>query len=170
MRIIKCDRCGAEIPVDQETTGYVALNLRRLEMDDLVEHNPFEDWDFCDECMKKIHAFVMGQPEDPQEPKRFEAVLDSVDAGKKPKKTPLKRKKAGPHKWDKDKAQALRDAGWKLTDIAAECGVHESTVRAHTIAPEPKKVYENEWAQHEPDLAVATRSMMGEKHLEEEEE
>ena len=170
MRIIKCDRCGAEIPVDQETTGYVALNLRRLEMDDLVEHNPFEDWDFCYECMKKIHAFVMGQPEDPQEPKRFEAVLDSVDAGKKPKKTPLKRKKAGPHKWDKDKAQALRDAGWKLTDIAAECGVHESTVRAHTIAPEPKKVYENEWAQHEPDLAVATRSMMGEKHLEEEEE
>lgn len=168
MRIIKCDRCGAEIPVDQETTGYVALNLRQLETDDLIENNPFEHWDLCDECMKAIHAFITDQKAKP-EPKKFEEVLESIDAGKKPKKA-KPQKKIGPHKWDKDKAQALRDAGWKLTDIAAECGVHESTVRAHTIAPEPKKVYENEWAQHEPDLAVATRSMMGEKHLEEEEE
>ncbi|MBR2999789.1 MAG: helix-turn-helix domain-containing protein [Oscillospiraceae bacterium] len=167
MRIIKCDRCGAELPPEHyENTGHVSLIWRSIYNYEAVSANPYEFWDLCEECMADINECIRmkkARPGAEEIPEKFDEVLKSVDAGKK-------KKKAGPHKWDKGKAQALRDAGWKIKDIAAELGVHESTVRAHTIAPEPKKVYENEWAQHEPDLAVATRSMMGEKHLEEEEE
>ena len=67
-------------------------------------------------------------------------------------------KKGTPKKWDKKKAQSLRNAGWRLDDIAKECGVTESTVCKHTVPPQPKKAKPNEWAQSEPDLPKALTS------------
>ena len=161
MRKITCDRCGAEIPSEQENVGYVSVNMRDVETDDMLENNPFEHWDFCDDCLNAIHAFIT----DPKAKKeKFEKILDSVDAGKKPK--PQKPKK--PVKdWDKGKAQALRDAGWTIIAIAKELGVSEPTICKHTHPAQPRKERPNEWAEKEPDLSAATRSMMGEKHIEE---
>lgn len=58
-RIIRCDRCGAEIDQGRGTVGYVALCTQNIRTGD-VSDNPFESWDLCDDCMKAIHACVMG--------------------------------------------------------------------------------------------------------------
>ena len=60
-----------------------------------------------------------------------------------------------PKKWDKGKAQALRNQGWSLADIAKECGVTEATICKHTTPAKPRKAKPNEWAQNEPDLPAA---------------
>ena len=58
MRIIRCDRCGKDIS-DYDNTGYVSVNWRPVCGDDgLVVDNPFEDRDFCEDCMDEIKAFV----------------------------------------------------------------------------------------------------------------
>ena len=67
------------------------------------------------------------------------------------RKGPLKR-------WDKGRAQSLRNAGWKLEDIAKECGVTVSTICKHTTPPITEKARPNEWAQSEPDLPAALSS------------
>lgn len=145
MRIIKCDRCGAEIDQARGTVGYVAMCAQDIRTGDVSDDNPFEDWDFCDNCMQAIHDCI----KDPKSGK-FEKILDSVDAGKKkPVKPAVK-------EWDRDKAQALRDAGWPLTKIAKEVGVSDVTVGKWTHAPEPKQVKPHEWAEHEPVLGKTT--------------
>ena len=67
---------------------------------------------------------------------------------------------------DVGKAQALRDAGWTITKIADELGTSKTMIHAITTKPAKKKQYENEWAEHEPDLSLQTRIDMGEEHLE----
>lgn len=58
MRKITCDRCGKDIS-DYGNTGYVSVNWRPVRGDDgLVVDNPFEDRDFCEDCMDEIKAFV----------------------------------------------------------------------------------------------------------------
>lgn len=79
MRIIKCDRCGAEIPNDVESTGYVALNWRSTIDGCLTDDNPFEYWDLCEDCIKAIQAFI----QKPTKEEKFEKIVESVDAGKK---------------------------------------------------------------------------------------
>lgn len=143
MRVIKCDRCGAIIPKSQDSVGYISVNLRDVETDDLLENNPFEHWDLCDGCMKAIHAFIT-KPGAKTE--KFEQILDSGDAGKKPEK-----KKQAP-KFDAGKAQALRDANRPVAWIAKEMGVSEQSIRNHTTPPAPRKEKPLEWAEHEPDL------------------
>ena len=144
MRIIKCDRCGAEIDQTRGTVGYVAMCAQDIRTGDVSDDNPFEGWDFCDNCMQAIHDCI----KDPKE-KKHEEILNSVDAGKK------KPAKAAVKEWDKDKAQALRDAGWPLTKIAKEVGVSDVTVAKWTHAPEPKQAKPHEWAEHEPVLGKA---------------
>ena len=144
MRIIKCDRCGAEIDQTRGTVGYVAMCAQDIRTGDVSDDNPFEGWDFCDNCMQAIHDCI----KDPKE-KNHEEILNSVDAGKK------KPAKAAVKEWDKDKAQALRDAGWPLTKIAKEVGVSDVTVAKWTHAPEPKQAKPHEWAEHEPVLGKA---------------
>ena len=39
-------------------------------------------------------------------------------------------------KTDYGRMQALRNAGWKVKDIAADCRCSEVTVYKHTVAPE----------------------------------
>lgn len=62
MRKITCDRCGAEIPKGTPP-GYIGL---QHEVDGtLVGDNPFEGWDFCENCLKEIIAFIdKKKPED----------------------------------------------------------------------------------------------------------
>lgn len=69
----------------------------------------------------------------------------------------------GASSWDKGKAQALRDAGWTISRIAAELGVSEPTISKNTKPAKPKKVRPLEWAESEPDLKASTRSVIGEK-------
>lgn len=143
MRVVKCDRCGAIIPKDQDSVGYIAINMRNIDTDALVDNNPFEYWDLCDNCLKEIHECITG-PKTKQE--TFEQILDSADAGKKAEK-----KKQAP-KFDVGKAQALRNAHKPITWIAQEMGVSEPTIRKYTVPAPPKKDRPNEWAEHEPDL------------------
>lgn len=147
MRIIRCDRCGAEIDQARGTVGYVAVCAQDIQTGDVSDDNPFESWDLCDSCMQEIHEFIKTDPKE----KKFERILESVDAGKK--KKPVK---PAVKEWDKDKAQALRDAGWPLTKIAKEVGVSDVTVGKWTHAPEPKQAKPHEWAEHEPVLGKTT--------------
>ena len=59
-RIIKCDRCGGE--VDPKRIGYVSMMNRRESGGDLEGKNPFEDMDFCGECMELIAGFITNAP------------------------------------------------------------------------------------------------------------
>ena len=176
MRIIKCDRCGAEIYQTRGTVGYVALGAQDIQTGDVSDDNPFENWDFCDNCMRAINACIRGVKTMLEtdemvlmQEEKFEEILDSVDAGKKKplpneqktlsnEQKPQKKKPfpgSGPV-FDVKKAQALRDAGWPLTKIAKEVGVSDVTVGKWTHAPEPKQAKPHEWAEHEPVLGKTT--------------
>ena len=144
MRVIKCDRCGAIIPKSEESVGYISINWRDVETDDLLENNPFEHWDLCDGCMKAIHTFIT-KPGAKTE--KFEKILDSIDAGKKAEKKEPKKPS-----FDVGKAQALRDANRSVAWIAQEMGVSEPTIRKYTVPAPPKQEKPLEWAEHEPDL------------------
>lgn len=54
-RIIKCDRCGGE--VNPKKIGYVSI-MQRAETGDLKGDNPFENMDFCENCMTMIADFI----------------------------------------------------------------------------------------------------------------
>jgi len=142
MRLIKCDRCGAEIDQARGTVGYVAMCAQDIRTGDVSDDNPFEGWDFCDSCMQAIHEFVcsneqipLPNEQKPQKKKPFPGSGPSIDV---------------------EKAQALRDAGWSVKLIAAELETSEPTVRKWTHEPEPKKVRPHEWAEHEPVLGKTT--------------
>lgn len=53
MRKILCDRCGAEIPM-KSRIGYVAVNWRAPSDESLMYENPYEGYDFCEQCMHDI--------------------------------------------------------------------------------------------------------------------
>ena len=62
MRVIRCDRCGREIhPAQINKIGYVALNWRLIDTDDLEDGNPYEHCDFCPDCMEEIKSFIEGK-------------------------------------------------------------------------------------------------------------
>lgn len=53
MRKILCDRCGQEIPL-KSRIGYVAVNWRAPSDESLMYENPYEGYDFCEQCMHDI--------------------------------------------------------------------------------------------------------------------
>lgn len=174
-RIIRCDRCGAEIDQTRGTVGYAALCARDIKTDDVSADNPFENWDFCDACMQAINACIRGakivletdEAALTQEEK-FEKILESADAGKKAKET-LKKKKTFPGSGpsiDVGQAQALRDAGWPVKKIAEELKTTEPTIRRWTHAPEPKKPKPHEWAEREPYIGPGAQTMLDGKYRE----
>lgn len=55
MRMVICDRCGARIYTNP---GYVALNLRDKDVDDIIDGNPYEHNDYCPECMQDIKRCI----------------------------------------------------------------------------------------------------------------
>ena len=87
MRVIRCDRCLREIhPAQVNRIGYVAINWRIIETDDLEDGNPFERCDFCPDCMKEIEEFIRMCPPIPvpaPDPERKPAAAaDKKKAGK----------------------------------------------------------------------------------------
>lgn len=151
-RIIRCDRCGAEIDQTRGTVGYVVIGARDIKTDDVSDDSPYENWDFCDACMQAINAFVCSneqkpQPNEqkPQKKKTFPGSGPSIDVGQ---------------------AQALRDAGWPVKKIAEELKTTEPTIRRWTHAPEPKKPKPHEWAEHEPYIGPGAKTMLDGKYRE----
>lgn len=60
--------------------------------------------------------------------------------------------KSKPTRFDWGKAQALRDAGWTLEQIAKELGSTVASVSRNTKASKPRKRYEHETAEAEPAI------------------
>ena len=174
-RIIKCDRCGAEIDQTRGTVGYVALCAQDIKTNEISDDNPFENWDLCDACMQTINACIRGVKTVLEtdeavltQEEKFEKILESADAGKKAKEAPKKKKPfpgSGPS-IDVGKAQVLREAGWSVANIAAELKTTETTVYKWTHAPEPKKPKPHEWAEHEPYIGPGAKTMLDGKYRE----
>lgn len=53
---------------------------------------------------------------------------------------------------DYSTAQALRDAGWSVKDIAKELRVPPKNIYNHTTTPKKRKKYENEFNEKEPAI------------------
>ena len=70
MRKILCDRCGQEIPLTSRI-GYVAVNWRAPSDESLMYENPYEGYDFCEQCIhdivEVIDNVVLCQEEDKTE-------------------------------------------------------------------------------------------------------
>lgn len=116
-KVIKCDRCGAEI--EEGNLGYVSM-LKRDPEGDLCGDNPFEKMDFCPDCMDKIAKYVS------------EAQRTTVKAAKPPqKKTARSAAKPGAKKIDAGKIRALAAAGWTHDSIADEMDISTATVRKY---------------------------------------
>lgn len=126
---------------------------------DIVDVVEFEDGiDFCPECWAKAEEMIKAWAREPEPAAAPEPKQEKPKAEKKPGK-----KK---EEIDWGAAQALRDAGWTITQIAKEIGSSKTMVHENTHKPAKKKRYVNEWAESEPDLSTQTRIDMGEKHLE----
>ncbi len=68
MRIVVCDRCRREIP-DEARIGYIAVKWK-----DSGQPNPYDDYDFCESCMREIVTLIDANPcakpeEDPEQKK-----------------------------------------------------------------------------------------------------
>lgn len=72
MRVIICDRCRKEIP-DGTKIGYVAAYWRQTHARDLAQPNPYEKWDLCEDCMKKIALLIDGTIDVQLEPEALPA-------------------------------------------------------------------------------------------------
>ena len=58
MRKIMCDRCGADISEDTDNVGYVSLHWKDVDSGDIVDNNPFEKWELCEDCYTEIFCYV----------------------------------------------------------------------------------------------------------------
>ena len=105
--VINCDKCGKEIEDNP-----ARLKFYDTERDSICQRQCLyqPDEDYCDDCVTELIALIDNfRPKKKPEGKVKEA---------KKKAVPKKRKKT-----DIGKIWALRDAGWKIKDIAidAEC-------------------------------------------------
>ena len=105
-RIIKCDRCGGE--VNPKKIGYVSI-MQRAETGDLKGDNPFENMDFCENCMTMIADFISAKVATRTEKAKSSRVraISVMDVGK---------------------VRALAEAGWSRDKIADEMGWSVPTV------------------------------------------
>lgn len=126
---VQCDRCQNMMDTT-DRIGYLAWNFRKGLDGDLSGENPLEKSQFCGECMDKIMKYIMDSSETEEEP--VEAEPEKKEAKKKPKKEKtmspeVQRRVRGVIK-DGGKMYALKEAGWKYSDIADEFGVSLSCV------------------------------------------
>lgn len=113
MRIVKCDRCGKTFPADSDNSGYIKMGWRSIRGADLyIDPNPYEDFDFCEECMEEIRACVERVPK--------------VEPEKKP--VPPSNKLSND---DIGKIRALHKAGWSIAKIADEMKLSDPTIRKY---------------------------------------
>lgn len=139
---VKCDRCGKIIDSPHEKIGYICLNERDPETDNITAFNELEECDFCPKCMEEIKRFI-GIGYELTKEKITEIIEENKPEGSKPEpaQEPEPKKKIGhkERKIDVPKAQALRDAGWTISAVADELGVSEQTVKTWTVGPRQKK-------------------------------
>lgn len=115
-RLIVCDRCKAQIE-RRDLTGYVALQWREVKSGDIASGpNAFDEWDFCDECMKELdelirNKYVIKEPEAEEEQEEIEEE-DPVE--EEPASTQVKKRV------DVGAIKALYEAGLSVKDIAAD--------------------------------------------------
>lgn len=98
--------------------------------------------DLCGDCAQRAYDLIRGMIEGDQVPV------------KEPVKEKQAVKKTTSYKFpDWGRAQALRDAGWSVKDVAAELGVSDKHVYANTKTPDKasKRVDPLEWANNAPD-------------------
>ena len=118
MRFIRCDRCGKEMPwKDTDNVGHVALRWKDIRTDELAGLNPYEDVEFCDDCMRAISDFIEKKP--------AIVAVEPAAVEEKPKAPTAKRK------IDTGKLQALYEAGWPVPKIADELGCSDKAVYYH---------------------------------------
>lgn len=109
-RIIKCDRCGGE--VNPKKIGYVSI-MQRAETGDLKGDNPFENMDFCENCMTMIADFISAKVATRTE--KAKSSQGGASAGAK-------------RRIDVGKIKSLARAGWSQAEIADEMGCSAPTV------------------------------------------
>lgn len=128
MRIIRCDRCGKDIS-DYDNTGYVSVNWRSVHGDEgLVVDNPFEDRDFCEDCLDEIKAFVdKKKPEVEQEEEEAEAEEDAGPEPAPPDPEPPKEYKGV----NLRRLRELVKDGKPAQEIATELGCSVATYYKH---------------------------------------
>ena len=118
MRIIRCDRCGKEMPwKDTDNVGHVALRWKDIRTDELAGLNPYEDVEFCDDCMRAISDFIEKKP--------AIVAVEPAAVEEKPKAPTAKRK------IDTGKIKALYEAGRTIQWIAGDLKYSENAVRYH---------------------------------------
>lgn len=121
-RVIKCDRCGKEI--DPKRIGYVSV-MERKDGDELTGKNPFEDMDFCGECMELIAGFITNAPATRKTAKTPRGGAKQKGASV----TPQEKKQEKRPRIDRGKICALAANNWPVKEIAADVGCSEQTVR-----------------------------------------
>lgn len=126
MRKIICDRCGAEITGDR--IGYVAVNWRATSDNSLMQNNPYECMDFCEECMKDIANVIDFNFKVEVGTTVIDAALETVEDPVEEEPEPVKK---APQKKsvDKGKVGALAAAGWSNVKIANEMNISSERVR-----------------------------------------
>ena len=184
-RILICDKCKCEIIEDGTyfKIDIVASAPPALKGFSIEERARMKPMDLCKRCTKEIIAYINTPATEPEKQKTT-AKKRNVDWNEiqemRNQGVPTKEisEKTGLSKayinsntkapktdqvTDYGKAQALRNAGWTITRIAEELGCTKKEINENTIRPEKKRrVYANEWAQHEPDLDPRARYLMGE--------
>ena len=132
MRKIICDRCGAEIHGDR--IGYVAVTWRAKSDNSFMQASPYQDSDFCENCIKTILMVIDNDETPAPEEETEEPVEDpeekpSVNVEKAAVKKPV----------DKGKVGALAQAGWNNVKIANEMNISTERVRQIMKELEGKK-------------------------------
>lgn len=184
-RILICDRCKCEIIEDGDffKIDIIAAAPKALAGFSTKEKTKMKPMDFCKSCTKEIITYI-NMPAAESEKVKKTTAKRNIDWNEiqemRNKGVPTKEisEKTGLSKTyinsntkapkteqiiDYGKAQALRNAGWTITRIAEELGCTKKEINENTVKQEKKRrVYANEWAQHEPDLDPRARYLMGE--------
>lgn len=106
--VIECDRCKKVI---EGRIGYIAYNFKERKERDLMIDNPYEKYDFCEECMNQIADFINGN----ETKKKSKGVKESTQKNER-------------KRIDHGKIRALKNAGWTNKDIAQEMGMTTNNV------------------------------------------
>lgn len=123
-RVVICDRCGKTI--EGVRIGSISWEWLVGPKEEIPMPNPFEHWDFCEDCMNNIRMVIEHKIEAEPVPDPEEQQPDSEP--KKRKRNPGG-KMGAPKKIDRGKVFALRKAGWTAAKIADEMKCSLGTVK-----------------------------------------
>lgn len=129
---IVCNRCEKDIIGN---TGYIAWNFKDRSTGDIVGQNIFENYDYCEECMREIKNFIMkdilliNQTAAPPAAASLVADTDSTASTQEAVGQVKDDKKSKRNSQiDLGKVNALRKAGWSIGSIAEEMRVDSEDI------------------------------------------